>query len=134
IETYRLFWAQLYSSLRTRQVTTITTHATLALPYQVIGDPARVDDLRSEPLRQSLVQKTDYQIEVDPISVSPYLSRETREALDPLRFSSYCVLKAVSAVESTPRGFLIWNRETLELSDPPRVLTQVRPSDQPRLI
>lgn len=119
IERYRLFWAQLYSSLRTREVTTITTHATLTLPYQAYGEGGRVDDLRSEPLRQSLVQKTDYQIEVDPIAVSPYIGKDIRESLNPLKFSRYFVLKAVSTVENTPRGFLVWDRETFQISDPP---------------
>jgi hypothetical protein len=122
IEKYRLFWPQIYSALRSRNITTITTHTTLALPFA--GDEGSrhyVDDNRSEPLRHALVQKTDFQFEVDPWLASPFsrrfgeLSREQTSAL-----SDLFVLKVASAIgQRIPQGFLLWSREDLLLFDPP---------------
>jgi KaiC/GvpD/RAD55 family RecA-like ATPase len=128
IERYRLFWAQLYSSLRTRPVTTITTHSTLALPSRVDRMAGQVDDLRSEPLRQSLVQKTDYQIEVDPVYLSPYITPQQKEALgQQLIDAQLYTVKAISAVERIPEGFLLWDRRSFEIADPPKEMIRQNP-------
>ncbi len=122
IEKYPLFWPQVYSSLRTRNVTTITTHTTLTLPQATSPRSLSIDDSRSEPLRHALVQKTDYQFEVDPIGSAreladlPSTSQHRKKKLDHL-----FAVRTVSAISSElPRGFVIWSREDSALFDAPR--------------
>ncbi|WP_411884662.1 hypothetical protein [Polaromonas sp. YR568] len=122
IEKYGLFWPQLYSALRSRKVTTISTHTTLALPYQTWQQTStKVDDNRSEPLRHALVQKTDFQFEVDPWPLSQFaLNYETLPS-EYAVLSDLFVVKTVSAIgQRLPRGHILWSREELELYDLPK--------------
>lgn len=64
INKYGLLWPQLYASLRTRDLTVITTHTTLMLPGDDIVRSHLLDDSRSEPLRHALIQKTDYRFDI----------------------------------------------------------------------
>lgn len=64
IDKYGLLWPQLYASLRTRDLTVITTHTTLMLPGDDAVRSRLLDDSRSEPLRHALIQKTDYRFDV----------------------------------------------------------------------
>lgn len=69
IEAHGLFWPQLYSVLRTRKINIITTHTVLNLGVENERDRFYpVDDHKSDPLRQALVQKTDFRFEIDPVS------------------------------------------------------------------
>ena len=118
IQQYPLFWAQLFSSLRTRKMSVITTHTTLALPYALDrhNNSVIVDDNRSEPLRHSLVQKSDFQIEVDPVPnssmINVYAEHPQFEKIQQLH-----VLKVVAAIgQPVPFGVLLWNRDKLTLS------------------
>ena len=122
IEKYGLFWPQLYSALRSRKVTTISTHTTLALPYQTSQqNAAKVDDNRSEPLRHALVQKTDFQFEVDPWPLSQYGLDFEGLPSDYAVLSDLFVVKTVSAIgQRLPRGHVLWSREELELYDLPK--------------
>ena len=77
IEKQTLFWPQLFSMLRTKNLFTIITHTLLSVkeaPFDMRGhDDGRyrsVDDSRSDPLRHALVQKTDFRLEVDPVTTS----------------------------------------------------------------
>jgi KaiC/GvpD/RAD55 family RecA-like ATPase len=119
IERYGLFWPQIFNMLRTREVMTIITHTTLLIPDA--SDPSRttrIDDNRSEPLRHALVQKTDFQIEIDP-----YIGEDDQ------RQSSFLVssdvassikifsLRTLSAIgQPIPRGRVYWDRESLKIS------------------
>jgi hypothetical protein len=122
IEDYRLFWPQMYSALRSRRVTTISTHTTLALPYETgQSTTIRVDDNRSEPLRHALIQKTDFQFEVDPWRTSPFTSDFETLSEDFSAVADLFVVKTVSAIgERVPRGHVLWSRESLELYDLPK--------------
>jgi KaiC len=122
IEKYSLFWPQLYNALRSRKITTISTHTTLALPYQTWQQMAtKVDDNRSEPLRHALVQKTDFQFEIDPWPSSPFRLEFESMPIEFASLSDLFVVKAVSAIGNRiPRGHVLWNREQLELYNLPK--------------
>lgn len=111
-----LFWPQLYTSLRARSLTIITTHTTLTAPYGPDGKEYKIDDDRSEPLRHALVQKTDFQIEVDPITRSQVLSKSQSKTetgkFEPNNFT----LKVLSSInQPIPEGNVFWSRENLIL-------------------
>jgi hypothetical protein len=86
LQLYPLFWPQLFSTLRTRPLTTITTHTNMELSFSGLlrrgtrdfasekeVSPAiyNIDDDRSEPLRHALIQQTDFSFEVTPAGSSP---------------------------------------------------------------
>lgn len=105
IQRNELFWPQIYSALRTRPIMTITTHTTLSVPKIVDdGSPQPiVDDGRSIPLRHALVQKTDFQIEVDPA-----------EKRGDEKLSRLFKVKVVAAIgQQIPTGHVLWSREKL---------------------
>jgi len=113
IERYRLFWPQIYNSLRSRPVMTITTHTTLSGP-QVFGGElvSRVDDSRSEPLRHALVQKSDFKFEIDSIP------NDCPEYKDKPELWDCFVIKTLSAIgQPIPKGHVLWSREHLVLVD-----------------
>lgn len=119
IQQYPLFWAQLFSSLRTRKMSVITTHTTLALPYAQDrhNNSVIIDDNRSEPLRHSLIQKSDFQIEVDPVPNSPMI-QVSAENQNFEKLQQLHVLKVVAAIgQPVPFGILLWNRDKLTLSE-----------------
>lgn len=119
IESYKLFWPQIYNSLRSRPIMTITTHTTLSVPRAiddgtVIAPLQQVDDNRSEPLRHALVQKTDFQFEVDPVprGKAPYKDNEA--------LSSLFAVRTLSAIgQAIPEGWVLWSREKLVFVEPP---------------
>lgn len=95
IAKYELLWPQLYSALRTKALTVITTHSTLSAEGE---EELRVDDMRSEPLRHALVQKTDYRFEVR--------RHKRRDNLFEVKTSS-----AIS--QELPGRPVLWSREEL---------------------
>ncbi len=102
IENYPIFWPQLYSALRSRSLNIITTHTTLTMQHK--GDkPSKssiVDDNRSEPLRHALVQKTDFQITVEPEK----------------KGSNFFKIQFLSAIGKNMNiNGLLWERESLTL-------------------
>jgi len=113
IESYKLFWPQIYNSLRSRAIMTITTHTTLTVPRAIDDGTAtvalpQVDDNRSEPLRHALVQKTDFQFEVDPVprDKAPYKNNDA--------LSSLFAVRTLSAIgQAIPEGWILWSREKL---------------------
>ncbi len=109
IQRNDLFWPQLYNALRYRQIMTITTHTTLTIP-QIIKDGSPqplIDDGRSIPLRHALVQKTDFQIEVDP-------NEEIKGGQKDERLKALFRVKVVAAIgQPIPAGHVLWNRENL---------------------
>ena len=121
IEEYGLFWPQIYSALRSRNITTITTHTTLTLPFQDTNNrQPSVDDNRSVPLRHALVQKTDFQFEIDPWLSSPFRPMSVLHGTELTRFAELFVLKTVSAIgQRIPTGYLLWSREDMCLYDFP---------------
>lgn len=113
LEKMQMVWPQLYSMLRQRSVTIITTH-TVLMVAAIDGDGQRrkidIDDFRSDPLRHALVQKTDYSFEVDPVKASNENSAAAVEY----------EVKTLSAIgqplpDSTRR--LCWHREQLFFYD-----------------
>ena len=132
IEKYSLFWPQIYSALRSRKITTITTHTTLALPNQNWQQPATlVDDNRSEPLRHALVQKTDFQFEIDSWMNSPFQPEWDKLPGEFSALSDLYVVKAISAIgQKIPRDHLLWSREELELYHLPKEYFDRYSSDQ----
>lgn len=123
IERYSLFWPQIYSSLRSRELTTITTHTTLALPFApegIGGGMGLIDDRRSEPLRHALIQKSDFQFEVDPWISSPFRKQWDLNPAETLQFSNSFLFKVVSSLDQrVPSGFLLWSREDLAFQEFP---------------
>ncbi|NOS89331.1 MAG: hypothetical protein HOP34_12500 [Methylococcaceae bacterium] len=110
IERYRLIWPQIYNSLRSRLIMTITTHTTLFMPQSVFsGESAtRVDDSRSEPLRHALVQKSDFVFEIDRI---PIWHPNYQNKPD---YWGYFVVKTLSAInQPIPNGHVLWSREQM---------------------
>lgn len=120
LEKYGLFWPQLYSSLRTRPITSITTHTTLAVPNVTTGESMpSVDDYRSEPLRHSLVQKTDFQIEVDPYR--PIQDNNTSTNAEDRHFGLFKVKTLAAISQPLPRYHVLWSRECMTLFEDPIV-------------
>lgn len=120
IEGYTLFWPQIYNALRSRSIMTITTHTTLSVRSSIEGDVVAIqpiDNNRSEPLRHALVQKTDFQFEVDPVPVNMYSGNTYLQSLFAIR--------TMSAIgQPIPRGYVLWDRERKMLMDPPPDKTQ----------
>jgi hypothetical protein len=122
IEQYRLFWPQIYNALRSRPIMTITTHTTFSVPH--VGAPAlRIDDDRFEPLRHTLVQKTDFQFEIDPYGVGtpPDPSTIGTRADDTnMETEDMFVVKTLSAInQPIPKGHVLWSRQKLVLVEDP---------------
>lgn len=128
IQRYSLFWPQLYNSLRSRGILTITTHTILRAPEtadQTLSS-FRLDDDRSEPLRNALVQKTDFQIEIDPFPrhLQPTSSVSSNEML-----TNLFVVKTVSAIgQPIPKDPVLWSREQLVLVEDPRCAGKSAPN------
>ncbi len=119
IEKYPLFWSQLYNYLRTFELSVILTHTTLALPFALDGHErlTNVDDLRSVPLRQSLVARSDFHIEIDPAFGHPIIRHLNRENIF-WEEAHLHVVKVVSAIgQRVPPGFLMWDRQSLTLHE-----------------
>jgi hypothetical protein len=118
IEKHVIFWPQLYSALRTRPVSIVTTHTTFALPSDSIDFQYQVDDKRSEPLRHALVQKTDFRLEINPYreydsGVDTDILRHP-ELVEPNTFSVR-VISAINQSIPKPEDVLLWSREKLVL-------------------
>lgn len=127
LEKYRLIWAQLYASLRSRPISIITTHTTFALTGADAEDGYRLDDNRSEALRHALVQKTDFRLEIDPWEPSsdqendgqkrPHRNRLIKR--EPNIFE----VRTISAInQPIPSQSVLWSRERLILCEPPETL------------
>ncbi len=122
MQRYPLFWPQLFSMLRSRPLTTITTHTNMDISFnENVRWPSRdedsdeddnfdrhdldrfrrvynVDDKRSEPLRHALVQQTDFSFEVTPTG-------SDRNLFD---------VRVTSAInQSIPLQTMKWSREEL---------------------
>jgi len=106
LESHQLIWPQMYTLLRSREVSIITTHTTLVLPRGLPhSQDLKIDDDRSEPLRHALVQKTDFQFELAPHSEQNSLSD-----------SRYFELTTLSAIgQPVPPQPLLWDRERMML-------------------
>lgn len=128
IERYQLFWPQLYAALRSRPITIITTHTTLVVPGTASEGDYWVDNARSEPLRHALVQKTDFQFEIDFVKTDsePQQSRPPERApedptsvtMEPNTFA----VRTLSAInQPIPRYSVRWSREKLILFDSPGI-------------
>jgi KaiC/GvpD/RAD55 family RecA-like ATPase len=120
IEAYRLIWPQLYALLRSRDITIITTHATLVSPTRVDGTDVRIDDERSEPLRHALVQKTDFRIEVDPAlpgeiaALMPHDKSEQGGVPTQSNDANTFSLRVLSAIhQPIPTRHLLWSRDRM---------------------
>ena len=71
-----------------------------------------IDDRRSEPLRHALIQKPDFQFEVDPWMSSPFRANWDLSPEETLKYSNMFLFKVVSSLDQrVPTGFLLWNRE-----------------------
>ena len=130
IENYTLFWPQIYNSLRSRSVMTITTHTTLSVRRAIEGGnfslSPPIDNNRSEPLRHALVQKTDFQFEVDPVPANKYPGDEY--------LSSLFAIRTMSAIgQPIPKGHILWDRERLLLMEAPPPEKQVAQTPCPYL-
>lgn len=116
IEKHGLFWPQLYSAMRSRSMTTITTYTALVVPHAA-GEETMLDDKRSEPLRHALVQKMDFHIEVDPLD-QLQLREELKEVEEVRTFdSNFFKVKVLSAIrQPIPESGVYWSRESLMVS------------------
>lgn len=109
LEKHQIIWPQIYSMLRRRDLTIITTHTVLmvsALDTDGEGRRIAIDDNRSDPLRHALVQKTDFSFEIDPIQPNQTDGRSMVEY----------EVKSLSAIgQPLPRKGrrLCWHRENL---------------------
>jgi KaiC/GvpD/RAD55 family RecA-like ATPase len=114
IESYTLFWPQLYSSLRSRPITIISTHTTFVLQGASEGESYRLDDRRTEPLRHSLVQKTDFRFEIDPVPAVPDVVGIRRAEAG--SSADIFEIKTIAAINQPhPAGSLLWSRDRLIL-------------------
>ena len=117
LEKHGLLWPQLYKSLRTRDITVVTTHTTLVIPDA--DDPTKiigVDDRLSEPLRHALVQKTDFQLEIDPLQ-----SKDDPELFDDPQIEDLFCVRILSAIgQPISDQTVLWSRNQLVLFKDPR--------------
>ena len=119
IEKHSLFWPQLFSLLRTRNLTWIITHTLLSVrltgrknvdSYGAIPEAYRtVDDSRSDPLKHALVLKTDFQLEVDPKE----LTKTQMEVSAPNIFRVETHSAIGQPMPDPDRNPLYWSREQL---------------------
>lgn len=111
IESYKLFWPQLYAALRTRPLTIISTHTTFVMEDSPGRGELRLDDQRSDPLRHALVQKTDFRFDIDPET-----KRSTRGGMI-VESNNFMALRTISAINQPlpMNGHLLWSREHLVL-------------------
>jgi hypothetical protein len=114
LEKRQIIWPQLFSMLRRRDVTIITTHTVLTV--SIFDDSRRkksinVDDYRSDPLRHALVQKTDFSFEVDPVQSS----EDQGKVISGKLAAEYEVtaLSAISQPLPNKDHRLYWHREGL---------------------
>ena len=98
IEKYALFWPQLYSVLRTRELDIITTHTMLSLKGEGRGRALAIDDRRSDPLRHALVQKTDFRFDVDVDARDDDEFMMPELDLDESHFATHFKVRTVSAI------------------------------------
>jgi len=127
IEKYRLFWPQLFSALRSRDISVITTHTTFVLQEDPDELAYRLDDQRSEPLRHALVQKTDFQFEVSPFTRTPLFKQlDQHKSLKDLagrNFANIFSVRTLSAIgQPIPQQSLLWSRDKLVLFELPEEL------------
>jgi len=120
IEAYSLFWPQLYNALRSRPVTTITTHTTLVVPEELTGYRS-VDDQRSIPLKHALVQKTDFQFEVTPVTqeMIDHVQGDdgTKKILESAK--GKFIVRTLSCLgQPKPEGYVFWDREKMVFFEP----------------
>lgn len=109
LERHQIIWPQLYSMLRKKDVTIITTHTVLMVSAtDGNGDGRRlnIDDYRSDPLRHALVQKTDFSFEVDPVHSSDEVGAP------PIEYEVK-TLSAIGQPLSRQVDRLCWHRENL---------------------
>nr|WP_306265843.1 hypothetical protein [Pararhizobium sp. IMCC3301] len=119
IEKQTLFWPQLFSLLRTRNLTSIITHTLLSVRMSARDSSERfgtrsdtyrsVDDSRSDPLKHALVLKTDFRIEVDPIE----LKGAQPEILTPYTFRVETHSAIGQPMPDPQKNPLYWSREQL---------------------
>jgi KaiC/GvpD/RAD55 family RecA-like ATPase len=109
LEKRQIIWPQLFSMLRRRDVTIITTHTVLTVSVndnKGLRGSINVDDYRSDPLRHALVQKTDFSFEIDPI---PH--RKSDEGMS----AEYEVTALSAIAQPLPDSnfHLLWHRERM---------------------
>lgn len=132
IEKHVVFWPQLYSALRTRKVTIVTTHTTFALPAGSSDTNSTIDDGRSEPLRHALVQRTDFRLEIMPHSSDRNLEpdqndRPTLGQESTLEEPDIFQVKVVSTInQPTPNGYVLWSRRGLVLFEDDKRIKKIR--------
>jgi hypothetical protein len=118
IEKYKLFWPQLFNSLRSRSIMIITTHTTLSVPRAFEGENMAthlqsVDDNRSEPLRHALVQKSDFLFEVDPVPANKDIYIKNG-------LTSLFAIRTMSTIgQPIPKGHILWSRENFVFIEAP---------------
>ncbi|MCF8482563.1 MAG: hypothetical protein K9H25_19230 [Rhodospirillum sp.] len=126
LEKHSLVWPQLFDSFRSRDVTVISTHTTLVVPDA--EDPrvtTEVDDRRSEPLRHALVQRVDFQLQIDPFN--PYLNltseehRKMQEIILEYNIEDLFSVRVLTAIhQNIPHKTMLWSRSQLVLFEDPR--------------
>ncbi|ATF19458.1 ATPase domain-containing protein [Phaeobacter gallaeciensis] len=126
IEKQSLFWPQLFSLLRTRNLTSIITHTLLSVrltgrknvdSYGAIPEAYRtVDDSRSDPLKHALVLKTDFRLEVDPKE----LTKTQMEVSAPHTFRVETHSAIGQPMPDPDRNPLYWSREQLVFFSEPQ--------------
>ncbi len=119
IEKQNLFWPQLFSLLRTRNLTSILTHTILSVRMNAANQADRfsarsdvyrnVDDSRSDPLKHALVLKTDFRFEVDPHE----LTGPQPEISTPHTFQVETHSAIGQAIPDPRKNPLYWSREKL---------------------
>jgi len=104
IEKNSIFWPQLISMLRARDITIIMTHTILAVK-------GLVDDNRSDPLRHALVLKTDFRFEVDPVDSDDNSLKEDLREEHTFRVETISAIG--QPIPNPKRHGLYWSRERL---------------------
>ncbi|ATY32544.1 ATPase domain-containing protein [Sphingomonas psychrotolerans] len=109
IQEYPLFWPQIYTALRARPITIISTHTTFLSDH----DSMTLNDRRIDPIMHLLIQNTDFRFEIDPLTSNwPPRPREKITSDD----SNIFWLRTVAAInQPIPLPGLLWSRDRLLL-------------------
>lgn len=112
LQNYPMLWPVLYSTLRRRKLTVITTHTIITVESGLTsGEPIRIDDPRTMPLLQAFVQSSDYVIAVDRISDPKALW-----GADSDQIGAAMQVKIVSSnFQAIPQDEIYWSRDKLVL-------------------
>ncbi len=112
LQDYPMLWPALYATLRRKKLTVVTTHTMITVESGVSHtESISIDDPRSLPLLQALVQGSDYVLAIDRVP-----NPKTKWPEDYQGIGAAMEVRVVSAnYQGIPQDELFWSRDKLVL-------------------